>query len=101
VPFDRDHADLTRLIAFARRKKVWLHVDVDIIDPPEMPAVVFPAPRGPSLNAVSDSIAQLMTVADIRGVDVCGYDPRQDESNAMPDAVTGLFAGYRAVAIAI
>jgi arginase len=100
VPFDREHADLTRLVAFARRKKVWLHVDVDIVDPSEMPAVVFPAPGGPNLNAVSECIAQLMTVADVRGIDVCGYDPRQDDANAIPDLVAGLFAAYQAVPIA-
>lgn len=100
VPFDREHTDLTRLIAFARRKKVWLHVDVDIVDPSEMPAVVFPAPNGPSANSVSECIAQLASVADVRGIDVCGYDPRQDEANAIPDVVAGLFAAYQPVAIA-
>ena len=100
VPFDRAHADLTRLLAFARRKKVWLHVDVDVVDPSEMPAVVFPAADGPSLAAVTGCVAQLVSLADVRGIDVCGYDPRQDESNALPDVVAGLFRAYQRMAVA-
>ncbi len=100
VPFDREHADLTRLVAFARRKKVWLHVDVDIVDPSEVPAVVFPAPGGPCASAVADCIAQLVAIADVRGIDVCGYDPRQDAARALPEALAGLFASYRPVAVA-
>ncbi|HEY6958970.1 MAG TPA: arginase family protein [Candidatus Limnocylindria bacterium] len=100
VAFDREHADLTRLVAFARRKKVWLHVDVDIVDPSEVPAVVFPAPGGPSLAAVSDCISQLAAVADVRGIDVCGYDPRQDERNELPAEIAGLFSAYQRMAVA-
>lgn len=100
IPFDREHTGLTRLLAFARRKKVWLHVDVDIVDPSEMPAVVFPASDGPSLAAVSDLIAQLVSVADVRGIDVCGYDPRRDEGAALPAAIAGLFSAYQRVAVA-
>lgn len=100
VAFDREHTDLTRLVAFARRKKVWLHVDVDIVDPSELPAVVFPAPGGPTLAAVNDCVAQLMSVADVRGIDVCGYDPRQDERNALPTAIAGLFSAYQRMAVA-
>ena len=100
IPFDRERGDLTRLIAFARRKKVWLHVDVDIVDPSELPAVVFPAPGGPSAAAVGECVAQLMSVADVRGFDVCGYDPRQDEAGALPGIVAGLFSAYQRVAVA-
>lgn len=100
VPFDREHTDITRLLAFVRRKKVWLHVDLDIVDPLEMPAVVFPAPGGPPLSAVSELIAQLASVADIRGIDVCGYDPRRDEQSALPDVIAGLFGSYQRVPIA-
>lgn len=100
IAFDREHADLTRLLAFARRKMVWLHVDVDVVDPSQMPAVVFPAPDGPSLAAVADCIAQLMSVADVRGIDVCGYDPRQDERSALPSEIVGLFSAYQRLAVA-
>lgn len=100
VAFDREHADLTRLLGFTRRKKVWLHLDVDVVDPSEMPAVVFPAPDGPSLAAVAGCIAQLASIADVRGIDVCGYDPRQDERGAMPDRVAGLFDAYARVPVA-
>ena len=34
IAFDAENRDPSRIVAFARRKKVWLHVDVDIVDPP-------------------------------------------------------------------
>src|SRR3989475_11978697 len=49
VPFDADRADAPGVVAFARRKRVWIHIDIDVVDPREFPAVSFPAPRGPSL----------------------------------------------------
>src|SRR6266571_3252152 len=49
-----EHDDIGPVLAFARRKRVWLHVDVDVLDAAAMPAVVFPAPGGASLAALTD-----------------------------------------------
>ena len=94
IPFDSEHADVGAVLAFARRKKVWLHVDVDVLDAAAMPAVVFPAPRGVPLATLTDLIAQLVAVADVRGFEVCGYDPKQDERRLLPSAIAGMFGVY-------
>jgi arginase len=101
IAFDADHRDASRVVAFARRKKVWLHVDVDIVEPTEMPAVVFPAPGGVPLRALGDLIGQLATVADVRGFEICGYDPRQDERRTLPPLISGLFAALARRAVAV
>src|SRR5438128_2017621 len=62
VLFDSEHTDTAPVIAFARKKKIWLHVDVDVVDPSVMPAVVFPAPGGVTMNTLTDLIAQLVAV---------------------------------------
>ncbi len=99
IPFDGDHEDVTRVIAFARRHKVWLHLDVDVMDPAEMPAVVFPSPSGASSSALTELVTQLVTVADVRGFEVCGYDPRQDEAHQLAPLIGDLFAVYAHAAV--
>ena len=90
-------ADL--VVAFARRKKVWLHVDVDVVDAAAMPAVVFPAPGGASLAALGDLITQLVSVADVRGFEVCGYDPKADARHRLPLVIAGMFGAYARTAV--
>lgn len=101
IAFDAENRDPSRIVAFARRKKVWLHVDVDIVDPPEMMAVVFPAAGGVTLRALGDLITQLISVADVRGFEICGYDPKQDERRRLPAAISGLFTSLAKRAIAV
>ena len=99
--FDSEHTDTAPVIAFARKKKIWLHVDVDVVDPSVMPAVVFPAPGGVTMNTLTDLIAQLVAVADVRGFDVCGYDPKGDETHRLPFALGEAFAAFAPKAMAV
>jgi len=93
IPFDREHLDAPGLVAWARRRRVWLHVDVDVVDPAELPAVAFAAVGGPTLAALGGLLRQLFSVADVRGFSLCGYDARADRErrHAAPlvDAVVG------------
>ena len=99
IAFDTEHTDVAPVIAFARRKKVWLHIDIDIVDPSEMPAVVLPTPQGASLATVRDLVGQLISVADVRGFEICGYDPTKDESHDLPQVISDLFAAYARVGV--
>ena len=78
IPFDPERADAPGLLAFARKRPVWVHVDVDVVDPAEVPAVEFPVAGGPGVRALCDVLAALASVAKVRGVEVCGYDPRKE-----------------------
>ena len=78
IPFDDDRPDAPGLLAFARKRPLWVHVDVDVADPAEVPAVQFPAPGGPSVRALCDVLAALSSAGIVRGVEICGYDPRKD-----------------------
>lgn len=100
IAFEADHEDIAPVIAWARRKKIWLHVDVDVLDPMDVPAVVFPAPGGVRAAALTELITQLVTVADVRGFEVCGYDPRRDERGRLPQAIADLFSVYARAAVA-
>jgi arginase len=78
VPFDRARSDAPGLLALVRKKPVWLHVDVDVVDPAEVSAVDFPVAGGPSLRALCDVLAAIGNVARVRGIEICGYDPRKE-----------------------
>ena len=91
IAFDAGHTDSAQVVAFARRKKVWLHVDVDVIDPSAVPAVAFPAAGGVPIAALRDLVAQLVTTCDVIGVELCGYDARQDDRAKLTPSLTSLF----------
>ena len=92
IQFDRERADGSSVIAWARRRKVWLHLDVDVIDPGELPAVAFAAVGGPSMAAVGDLLRQLAGVVDLRGVSLCGYDARADGERTLARPIVDLVA---------
>ena len=78
IPFDPQRSDAPGLLAFARKRPLWVHVDVDVVDPGEVPAVDLPVAGGPSARALCDVLSALATVAKVRGVEICGYDPRKE-----------------------
>lgn len=78
IAFDRDDPDAPGLLAFAKKKPLWIHVDVDVVDPTEVPAVQFPVNGGPSVRALVDVLGALAGAGRVRGIEICGYDPRKD-----------------------
>ncbi len=93
IPFDAEHSDAPGLVAFARRKPVWIHVDLDVVDPSEVSAVVFPAPGGPSLRELGELLRTIAGVCDIRGFELCGYDPTRDPQQRLPQTLADVLAG--------
>ena len=96
IAFDAERFDAAGLLAFARRRPTWIHVDVDVVDPRELPAVAFPEPGGPSLAALADALRQLKSAADVRGWELCGYDARADREGKLVRALVDTFAPARA-----
>jgi len=86
IPFDREQPDAPGLLAAVRRRAVWVHIDVDVVDPREMPAVVGPVEGGPGLAALRDLLAGIAQVSEVRGMELCGYDPRQGSGRAAASA---------------
>lgn len=52
-----------------------VHVDLDVIDPAEMPAHRYPAPGGPSLAEVRSAIERLMATGRVAAVSFSTWDP--------------------------
>jgi arginase len=93
IAFDAEHPEASGLVAWARRRSVWLHVDIDVVNPREFPAVAFAAVGGPPLSALADVLRQLFAVADVKGFSLCGYDARADRGRTLVAALVDAFAG--------
>lgn len=92
LPFDAEHADAPGLLAAVKKRAVWVHLDLDLLDPSECPAVIRPAPDGPPLRAVADVLKALGSVAAVRGVEVCGLDVTKEPGVKLPGVLARLVA---------
>jgi arginase len=55
---------------------VYLHVDVDVVDPAELPGLLFPAPGGPALPAVAAAVRAVVAGGGVAAVGfACTYRP--------------------------
>jgi arginase len=54
---------------------LYVHVDVDVIDPIDMPGVNYPAPGGPSANAVAQAVAALHATGRVAALSFSSWNP--------------------------
>lgn len=47
---------------------VYLHVDLDVVDPGEVPGLLFPAPGGPSLSEVAVAVQRVLDTGRVAAV---------------------------------
>lgn len=73
-------------------KRVWVHIDVDVLDPAEFAGVSSPAPFGLSPAALSTAIRALRAEIPLAGATIAGFAPRSPA-----DAVDDLGALLRLV----
>ena len=85
--FDGDSAEPPGLLAAVRRRPVFVHVDLDVVDPREMSAVNFPVPGGPSFDRLASLLGTIAQIAPVKGVEVCGYDARADAERALTQRI--------------
>jgi len=69
-----------------------VHVDVDVMDPREFPAVAFAAVGGPTMKDFAFVLRQVFAVANVRGISICGYDARADSEHALAAPLAELIA---------
>lgn len=71
---------------------LYVHVDVDVVDPSEMPAVNYPAPGGPPLAAVAGAVRTLHATGRVVAFSISSWNP------AMPGADEAARATHRIAA---
>ncbi len=91
-------ADLDRVDALAEAvlatgaSRVWVHIDVDVLDPAELGGVSSPVPFGLTTAALSAAIRALRERVPLAGATIAGFAPRSPA-----DAVDDLGALLRLV----
>ena len=70
----------------------WLHLDVDVIDPVDMPAVHFPEPGGLSLSEVKALIEAVMATDKVLGLSVTCYHNDVDPDGSSADRLVHLLS---------
>lgn len=73
---------------------LYVHVDVDVVDPAEMPAVNYPAPGGPPLAAVAASLQRLAATGRVAAVSLSCWNPELPEAERAAAASRELAAPF-------
>jgi arginase len=65
----------------------WIHLDLDVIDASEMPAVDSPEKDGPTFKAISGLLSKLLCSIYCLGLEVTIYDPDLDPKGVYADRI--------------
>lgn len=59
-------------------KKIYIHIDLDVLDPNEFPNVKCPTPQGMSVEKLLNSVQQLKKNFSVVGASVVEFSPKED-----------------------
>ncbi len=81
--------------AIPKGRPVYVHIDVDVVGPSDMPAVNYPAEDGPSLESVASSLAAISAVSDVVACSVSSWNPELPGAATAAAATASLVASCR------
>jgi arginase len=67
--------------------KVYVHLDLDVLDPGALPAVAVPTPSGLSVTALSHALSAVLARHDVVGIGITEYLPEVPHDPQVIDAV--------------
>lgn len=88
------HVAADRLLQVLPGGDLHLHIDVDVVDPRDMPAVNHPAPGGPSLQEVGDVVAAIHATGRVRAFSISSWNPAHEGADRAADATDSLAAPF-------
>ena len=62
-------------------QEVYLHIDIDVLDPQEAPGVDYPTPNGLSLSELEQAIEVIGEQLQIKAVNLTAYNPEHDKND--------------------
>ncbi|HMA51951.1 MAG TPA: arginase family protein, partial [Magnetospirillaceae bacterium] len=70
--------------------RVWLHVDLDVLDQSVLPAVDSPGSPGLTFEQLGTLLTRLRASGRIAGADICIYDPDRDPERRYAGPITAM-----------
>ncbi|HLJ60171.1 MAG TPA: arginase family protein [bacterium] len=75
---------------------LYVHLDIDVVNPVEIPAVNYPAPGGPSAEQVRDALAHVAETGRVAALSVTLWEPRLPGASQSAAAVARLVEPFLA-----
>jgi arginase len=89
VPADPDA--ISAAVAGLGQRPVYLHVDIDVIDGPQLAGLRFPVDGGPAMSQVEDCLAAIVTAANVTAACIaCAWLPEHMNDQATREAIARL-----------
>ena len=73
---------------------LYVHLDIDLIDPDEMPAVNYPAPGGPTAAEVRGALERLFATGRVEAFSLTGWDPEKPGAERSRATAAAVVAGF-------
>jgi len=73
---------------------LYVHVDVDVVDPLEMPAVNYPTPNGPSVEAIVRAVGALHATGRVRAFSISSWNPALEGADVAATATRRIAAPF-------
>jgi arginase len=83
----RNAADLAASLNVSAKSELYLHVDLDVLDPAALRANGFASANGLTRRALIESIAKAAATKRVAALAITAYDPQFDRENHGPDIV--------------
>ncbi|HJZ74784.1 MAG TPA: arginase family protein [Vicinamibacterales bacterium] len=61
----------------------WIHLDADVLNPVDMPAVDSPEPGGPIVAEIAELLEPLVQHRAALGIEITIYDPKLDPDRSV------------------
>ena len=80
--------------AIPPERDLYVHIDVDVVDPSDVPAINYPAPGGPSAGEVAESVAQLAATDRVVAFSVSTWNPALEGADRAAAATRDIAAPF-------
>ena len=88
------HVTVDQIAADPPSGDLYVHVDVDVVDPVDMPGVNYPAPDGPSGDAVAHAVAALHSTGRVVALSFSSWNPALSGADIAADATHRIAAPF-------
>ena len=72
--------------------ELYVHFDVDILDPADAPAMNYPAPGGPTVETLRNVFTRLAESGQVAAISVSAWNPEMDGSSHSQSVILDLLA---------